>query len=151
MELGEFLERFKAQHWRCGARLTSVEFGFGRTLELYFRVLLVGGGASPSGVHGLNFKGDSLDLRVLAEGAEDWHFVPEHTLLEGTCEIELVEQHERLTRAYLESLDCEGDRTCYPDRVVMLQFGSVWVVAESFDAVWIERYRKRSEFHDEFG
>ena len=77
-------------------------------------------------------------VRVGARGVEYWAVLPCHTLLEGTLEIELVTEDPRLTREYLESLDCEGCRGEFPDRVVMLRHGPTFVIAESFEACWVD-------------
>jgi len=84
----------------------------------------------------------AIELQVRGEGVEDWAFAPERSLLEGCCEIELVTDDPRLTRAHLESFDYEGYRTDYPEKVVMLRFGSVWVVAERLVAEWLEEERQ---------
>lgn len=120
--------------------MVGVDFRWGE-LSVFFRVRAAAWVPLPKGAddgsHGLSSK----ELRVRAEEVEDWAFRPEHNLLEGCCEIQLVTDDPKLTRAHLESLDCEGWRTTYPEKVVMLRFGSVWVVAERFDAAWVEPQR----------
>lgn len=71
-------------------------------------------------------------IEVRAWGVEDWALAPDHLLLEGANRLELVESDPKLERAYLESLDCEGCREDYPERVIMLRNGNCWVVAEEF-------------------
>ena len=135
MELGEFLDAFRREHGRCGAQLQHAELGWG--LTLFFRVFGRRGQVVPPMMTAMGGGYDAAELRVQAIGVEDWLIAPEHNLLEGFCEIDLVHDDPRLCRQYLESLDCEGWRTDYPDRVVMLRFGSVWAIAERFEANWV--------------
>lgn len=76
-------------------------------------------------------------MAITAVRVKDWLFKPDHALLEGTNPLELITDDHKLSREYLESLDCEGDREIYPERVVMLRHGLCYVIAEHFEAEWI--------------
>lgn len=140
MELVEFLEQFRREHGRCGAQLLGVDFRWS-DLSVFFRGHVRSSITLRGGVDGSGGK-SAIELQVRGEGVEDWAFAPEHRLLEGCCEIELVTNDPRLTRAHLEFFDYEGFRTDYPEKVVMMRFGSVWVVAERLVAEWVEEERR---------
>ncbi len=131
MELAELLHEWArtTPYWtplrtpHCGARLLATEFRCGNIRMEFLAVVAPG-----------DFRG----LRIKAIDVEDWQFRPSHTLLEGTNPLELVTEDPKLTRAYLESLDCEGVRQQYPERVLMLRHGESYVIARRLLAEWIE-------------
>jgi hypothetical protein len=132
MNLKEFLDNWNREFWRCGAIIRRADFA-GNFRPTAVEFLLVGVPLE------LREKRELSIVRIVPRGrVEDWAFRPCHTLLEGTLELELVTEDPKLTRKYLESLDCEGDRTDYPDRVVMLRNGETYVIAEGFDATWVD-------------
>lgn len=112
--LAEYLAS-KGQHARSvGAQFVSFD---ARAATLQFIVITFG----------------EIDrVSIHAAGLEDWCLAPNHLLLVGADRLELVTSDPKVTREHLESLDCEGCRTDYPDRVVMLRNGNLWVVAEQF-------------------
>lgn len=132
MDLKEFIDNWKREFRRCGAIIHRADFA-GNFSPTAVEFLLVGMPLE------LRAKSGFPKARIVPRGrVEDWAFRPCHTLLEGTLELELVTDDPKLTRQYLESLDCEGDRTDYPDHLVMLRNGETYVIAEGFDAMWVD-------------
>lgn len=124
MQLSKFLEHWRREHGRCGARLAAATFAHGE-IGLIFTM-----------VNWRTRTHADARLRVSAHGVEDWQLAPCHTLLEGSCEIELVLEDPRLTRDHLRSRELEDERTEFPQRLAMLRHGDCWVVAESFTVEW---------------
>jgi hypothetical protein len=125
MDLSEFLDRWHHEHGCCDSTLDRVDFAAGLLQSIEFRIYPPGGRPN-------------RDLLVRPHGVEDWAFLPCHNLYEGMPDLELLTEHELLTRSHLESLDCEGDRTEWPERIVMLRHAASFVVAESFDVQWVK-------------
>lgn len=131
MNLLEFLENWTREFGPCSGQLLAVSFNPPLSAPATMDLVII----AP---HWIKRGASSPEvLRVEFERVEDWAIRPSHNLLEGFHRLRLVTDHPKLTRPYLESLDCEGIRTEFPDNLCMLEFGDTYVIAQEFRVRWI--------------